>query len=309
MNKILIVLLIASLTACATKTVTPAVIDDSLPKDIYFNNLTNNFNVEEARAALEATIELNSQDDYNDSLNAEFKGKVTGYLIEHDSRQGDDPWMNGFGRFDNAWEMWSKDNTYIICVRGTVMANRESLIEDIIVDTVPATSFTDLPHAQVHKGFFEGTMNLLKDKHNGILKYMNTIPAGSTVIIAGHSQGAAMGVLIHAYLHKHYRDKYKFKSYVFAQPKVGNNQFSLAFSMSNPDSWVFNNTLDIVPKVPLTIEKVADIEENNDDSNSKYYMPVGNVIGLKGHPNKTKDRFFQHHGEVYRQLFEERYGK
>jgi hypothetical protein len=89
---------------------------------------------------------------------------------------------------------------------------------------------------------------------------------------------------------------------VFAQPKVGNNQFSLAYSMSNPDSWVFNNTLDIVPKVPLTLQDVSDVEENGDDENSRYYMPAGTVIALKGHPNKTDDRFFQHHGEVYRQL-------
>jgi hypothetical protein len=309
MKKLLLISSFVLLSGCASQPIDILIPDNTLQKDVYINNVTNNFDVQEARAALEATIELNSQDDYDNSLNSTFRGQVTGYLIEHDSRKGDDPTRNGFGRFDNAWELWSKGNTYILCVRGTVMGNRGSIIEDVIVSTIPATNFTDLPHAQVHKGFAEGAMILLTDKRQGILKYMNRIPAGSTIIITGHSQGASMAVLIQAYLHKKYGDKYKYKSYVFAQPKVGNNQFSLGFSMSNPDSWVFNNTLDIVPKVPLTVQTISDTLEDADDSDSEYYMPAGTVIGLKGHPNTTNDRFFQHHGEVYRQLFIERYGQ
>jgi hypothetical protein len=294
------------LTACSTLP-TANLVDTDLPKDVYINNVVGNFSVDEARAALETTIELNSQDDYNKTPDPKIRGHPDGYTVVHDSRHGSDVATNGFGKYNNAWELWKKDNTYIISVRGTVVESRASIIEDLVVETIPATSFTDLPHAQVHKGFAEGAITLIKDRR-GILSHMNRIPSGSTIILAGHSQGAAMAVLIQAYLHKLYGDKYKFKSYVFAQPKVGNNQFSLAYAMTNPDTWVFNNTLDIVPKVPLTHEEIKDVFENTDDKDSLYYMPAGNVIGLKGHPNTTDDRFFQHHGPVYKQLFNERYG-
>src|SRR5208283_141394 len=100
-------------------------------------------------------------------------------------------------------------------------------------------TFASLPRAEVHEGFAYGIFTQLFDGDYGVLaRIKDEIPAGSTLIITGHSQGAALATLAHAFFYYAAQEgrfgvpemKLKLRSYVFAQPKPGNTQFTLDFA-------------------------------------------------------------------------------
>jgi hypothetical protein len=193
-----------------------------------------------------------------------------------------DSTRNGFGPFSSAWTLWHKRNTttWALVFRGTVFATAPSVDEDVLVTTVAArngltiesrilpVSFAELPRAEVHEGFAYGMFSILFDKHFGALYSVRKyVPAGSELIIAGYSQGAALAALAHAFLFHamHGADggdpftlggsAYKLKSYTFAQPRPGNAQFALNFARitgGGATSFALNNTIDPVPMVPTT---------------------------------------------------------
>lgn len=89
------------------------------------------------------------------------------------------------------------------------------------------------------------------------------MPRGSTLILTGHSQGAALATLAHAFFYHAAQEgrfgiaemNLKLRSYVFAQPKPGNAQFSQDFAGicgGGAASFTFNNTIDPVPMLPPT---------------------------------------------------------
>jgi Lipase (class 3) len=185
--------------------------------------------------------------------------------------------------FAEKWQLWQKDSgAYAIVLRGTVL-DPGSILEDLISFLVPATGrvtvghvpidykFAASSHASVHFGFALGTLLLLKDPKDGILVQLaGKVPAGSEIYIAGHSQGAAMATLLRSYL-AHASDapngkNYSYKTYVYAQPKPGNDHYAEDFESKfcNP-SFAFRvtNSLDWVPQVPFTIEFPSDINTPN----------------------------------------------
>jgi hypothetical protein len=93
------------------------------------------------------------------------------------------------------------------------------------------------------------------------------VPPGSRLLITGHSQGAAIATLVHAFLHYAIVDPtdhfglrgsgFTLKSYVFAQPKPGNWQFAMDFARiagGRGTAFVINNNWDWVPQTPLSME-------------------------------------------------------
>jgi len=193
-----------------------------------------------------------------------------------------DSTRNGFGPFSSAWTLWHKrnTNTWALVFRGTVFETAPSVDEDVLVTTVAAhhglaiesrtlpVSFAELPRAEVHEGFAYGMFSILFDKNYGALYSVRKyVPAGSELIIAGHSQGAALAALAHAFLFHAMNPAdgsdpftlrgaaYKLKSYTFAQPRPGNAQFALNFARitgGGATSFALNNTIDPVPMVPTT---------------------------------------------------------
>ena len=210
-----------------------------------------------------------------------------------------DPDVNGFGPFDNAWTLWrytgahAGPQTYALAIRGTVVHDRKNVFEDIVTTTIPARngirrgdgilplSFSDFPRAEVHAGFAYGTVSLLLDKEYGVvpklaeLRAQGRIPDGSRLIITGHSQGAAMAALTHAFIHTETENGHflqavgglKVTSYMFAQPKPGNHQFGEDFALFatlRGESFTLNNSLDPVTRVPLTLELPMDADSDMD---------------------------------------------
>lgn len=202
------------------------------------------------------------------------------------------PDLNGFGPWQNAWLLYKGRGdfagAYAIAVRGTVFSNQPSAVEDAIFQPViaeqfisKAVQFSDYGDAMLHSGFAHATFTTMLDDRYGVLRVLNDnkVPAGSRLYIVGHSQGAAMATLVHAFMHYGLRNdemsdkpafglkgmRYKLKSYVFAQPKPGNYAFASDFTritQGTDSAIVINNDIDPVPQVPLTIQALSDLDND-----------------------------------------------
>ena len=221
----------------------------------------------------------------------------------------DDP-VTVLGPWDNAWKLWrlndtSQGETFAIVIRGTIGA-KPSIIEDVITTSISAQSaiikawddgylsfrLAGNDRAESHLGFTYGLAVLLFANEHGILSSLKThVPAGSKLLITGHSQGAAVATLLHAFLHYAINDPddryglrdrgHSLKSYVFAQPKPGNVAFAMDFARiaaSQGTAFTINNSRDFVTEVPLSLES---LEEPGDDLMAQ--LDAGHAsIALKG---------------------------
>ena len=248
------------------------------------------FDLSEALAALEFCIDLNNEDDRQltplrtiNLMRADRSLDLWDCIADSRElfkRDNFNPAINGFPPFDSAWTLWKKKsdaNVYALVFRGTVFANHLSDLEDALVDTVAARyglefpkgnylplTFAVLPRAEVHSGFAYGLLSALFDGKYGALQAVKAkVPKGSTLLISGHSQGAALATLAHAFFYYAAQEKnfgvdeldLHLRSYFFAQPKPGNYQFSLDFNGitgSGANAFTFTNTIDPVPMVPET---------------------------------------------------------
>lgn len=102
---------------------------------------------------------------------------------------------------------------------------------------------------------------------------MKVVDEGSTLVLTGHSQGAALGTLAHAFFHYAAQEnlcgiggkKLTLRSHLFAQPKPGNTQFALDFAEitgAGTTATIYTNTLDPVPKIPPSHIFLADAAED-----------------------------------------------
>jgi hypothetical protein len=222
------------------------------------------------------------------------------------------PDLNGFGPWQNAWILYKgvgpNSGRYAIAIRGTVFSNSPSAIEDALFQPVIGrdflsndVSFTHSGNATIHSGFLHATFTLLFDRRYGILQILKDhhVESTSTLYIIGHSQGAAMATLVHAFLFNALSvaesspddplglkgERYRLKSYAFAQPKPGNYPFAAEFARytQGPDTAiVINNDIDPVPKVPMTMQSTADLET---DFHGRFL--VANVVRSLGGISKA----------------------
>lgn len=184
-----------------------------------------------------------------------------------------------FKPYDNSWKLFKKtgSNIYVIAIRGTV-ETLPSGVEDVIATSIAAypvrlkindrqmLSFrlAEAPGAETHLGWTYAMTELMFNARYGILNVLrDKVPPNSRLLITGHSQGAAIATLVHAFLHYAIAGNefglgnsgYTLKSYVFAQPKPGNWQFAMDFArIAGGEAFVVNNDRDWVPQTPLSIE-------------------------------------------------------
>ena len=186
------------------------------------------------------------------------------------------------GDFENKWQLWkSPGGRYAVVIRGTVCGNFSSILEDLMAVMIPATgsiqvaagrlpySFAQDPKAAVHLGFAIGALLLMLDGTNGILaKIQSLVPGGSHLIITGHSQGAAIATLVRAYF-EHAEpalmvpfDQSEIRTYLWAQPKPGNDHFARDFERII-QAYRITNSEDWVPQLPLSLQLLASLNGPN----------------------------------------------
>ena len=197
------------------------------------------------------------------------------------------PQNNGFKPFNNAWLLLQSKNKseYAIAIRGTVKG-LNSIAADALLSTIPAKSglknqegktlpitFAQTENAELHIGFAYAAFTILFDKEHGILSQLQKLNIKPTkLFITGHSQGAAIATLVYSFLYyaitdpndryqlnlKLYQGNYEgvqLKSYIFAQPKPGNLQYSQDLARISQDLFfTVNNSLDPVQQIPITFQ-------------------------------------------------------
>lgn len=199
------------------------------------------------------------------------------------------------GDFFNKWQLWkSPGGRYAIVIRGTVADKLTSILEDVLAVMIPGSGSVPvaggrLPYrfagdskAAVHLGFAMGALLLLLDAQSGILaKLQEIVPAGADLIVTGHSQGAAIATLVRAYLDFEmalgHVSRYFVKTYLWAQPKPGNDHFAREFEMLG-DCFRITNSEDWVPQLPLSIQLLDSLNIPNPIS---VLPPEWIMIGFK----------------------------
>ena len=282
--------LCAMLPACAALTVP---LSEPEPREAVDTSWRTGggFDMAEALAALEFCIALDYGDQYvpgrkDDGLDVQNLSNAAGWVQIFPDNHTALP--DDIGRFHNAWKLYHKagSDIYVVAVRGTI-ADKGSIADNLV-----ATSTADYPvrmtinnaqmlqfylaatpQSETHLGFTYAMAAVMFNEDDssgraraGILQILrDRVPAGSRILVTGHSQGAAVATLVHAFLHYALVDEHdKFaiarkgftlKSYVFAQPKPGNWQFAMDFArIANGQAFVINNDRDWVPQVPLSIQ-------------------------------------------------------
>jgi len=290
---------------------------------------TPGFVASEATDAVNLCMQLNGT-----GLSGRSAPSVAGrWLQQFDSRQttparketrdrsdGTQQVIDGIGPFDNAWAAWKSlqdEQLYAVVIRGTVGAS-SSILDDVLSTSIRAcsglqvktpdnlmrrlplsmVSSANAANAAVHMGFIWGTAILLYHTDLGILRYLLGLPAGSRILIAGHSQGAAIATLLHAMLLHASTDatgpladalkpkEFQYKSYVFAQPKPGNWQFGHDYAQMAGNRGMglcLNNSRDWVPQVPLTVDLPDEVTNNPIDpylaNKHPVLMEMANLLG------------------------------
>lgn len=194
---------------------------------------------------------------------------------------------------DNYWEVWqNQDNTkqYAIAVRGTV-DTASSILADLLFPVIKARYEFDIKGipisfnlareekgsdvvAGVHAGFtLSLLMMLLHFDDNPLLSTLIAIASdqGNEIYITGHSQGASIAQLLTSYvLHAELLGepmyKAKFKTYVFAPAKPGNDHYAYdldQIAAVRGMSHAIISSQDWVPQVPLTLEGIFSVNTPN----------------------------------------------
>lgn len=205
---------------------------------------------------------------------------------------------------DNVYQIYKTNTSAVINLRGST-TKKVSWMENIYSSMVPASdkiiinnetfnyNFSNQPGATVHSGYTLSIVLLSQDIINNI-KALN-YDGIYNITITGHSQGGALAILLRAYLENLPKsilsEKNTYKTYAFANPKIGNQLFvdDYAKSCAKGTHYSFVNLKDLVPKMPLTYSnhKEMSVKENIaslffDESTSIKDLAFGGLEKLFG---------------------------
>ncbi|WP_234734422.1 lipase family protein [Tellurirhabdus bombi] len=181
----------------------------------------------------------------------------------------------------NRWALWLRDDQVaVIDIRGTTK-DTPSWLENFYAAMVPATGSLTLndsttftyqlaadPKAMVHIGWLLGLGHLsptiltqIRAQHaKGIRNF----------ILMGHSQGAALTLLLRSYLHYLVQKgdlpkDLNFKTYCSACPKPGNLFFAYDYEYITRNGTAFTilNAADWVPETPFSLQTLKDFNAVN----------------------------------------------
>ncbi|MFD1176631.1 lipase family protein [Paenibacillus puldeungensis] len=161
--------------------------------------------------------------------------------------------------FGDIWERFGfileSPQEIIIAFRGTSSA--PNWVSDIIASQMRFKYLKE--HVQTHRGF----TNIYTSTRGGILSTLAELGADKALYITGHSLGAALATLcaIDVAANTAFGSPTLFN---YGSPRVGNPEFSKAFSKHVPNSYRIANPLDIVTHAPPPIYKLPKREK-------KYY--------------------------------------
>ena len=207
---------------------------------------------------------------------------------------------SGMFGMDNKYQIYRAKNKAVINVRGST-AKTISWMENIYSAMIPAEgeivmqdrtfkyTFSDDDKAGVHAGYTLGVAFLAEDiiHHIKSLNYDGIYD----LTITGHSQGGALAILLRAYF-EHLpngviSEKNRFRTYAFANPKVGNKEFvnSYISKCKKGTNYSIVNVKDVIPKMPIStnydkeVSTTASISKLIFDKTYKFKDAVTGTLG------------------------------
>lgn len=177
---------------------------------------------------------------------------------------------SGVFGMDNKYQVYKTKSNAVINLRGST-TKTISWMENIYSSMVPAKGeiviqgetfpyeFASDTSAAVHAGYTLAIAFLAKDiiHHIKSLNYDGIY----NITITGHSQGGSLAILLRAYLQHLPKgtisERNRFKTYAFANPKVGNEEFVRAYmkDCKKGSNYSIVNVKDFIPKMPLSSSK------------------------------------------------------
>lgn len=291
-------------------------------------------NLDEALEMAELSARMNGRGQAGETHAPEKMDATCGFWeLKSEGKSNDARKDFGFSSYANRWATYKSQNstqpeTYAIVIRGTI-TEPSSIFQDALAAPTSANrvyfadqksgikgAFLQLAEdkeADVHAGFAYGLIDILLHKEEdgapseqgatALLAYLRELPANATIYITGHSQGAAIATLLHAFLLQ--RDapqnaiyglagkNFKIRSYVFAQPKPGDWRFAMDYSRALYKSkdgdfaYVVNNPNDWVPQVPLSHQWPSEaagqmlISANANTTDKRWTSVPGAIVKLQ----------------------------
>ncbi len=137
----------------------------------------------------------------------------------------------------------SNKKTIYVSLRGS--SSTINWLDDFEVKLVPYLSYPEC-NCYVHNGFYRSAMGV-KNKTIDTIKILKKIYPLYSVIITGHSYGAAVSQLLAMELE---REGIEVSVYNYGQPRVGDKKYSQFVNTIIKEYWRMTHYKDIVPHVP-----------------------------------------------------------
>ncbi len=203
---------------------------------------------------------------------------------------------------DNMFQVYEKGNIGVINFRGSTtrasswVANVYSAMianEGVIkIDNIDRPyKFANDTSAAVHSGYALAVVLLSPTLIEQIHKLNSK--GIYNIIITGHSQGGALANLSRAYFENLPEDKISskniFKTYAFANPMCGNENFAKEYSTrycENNMSYSIINPADLVPKMPMHYQEEGDLFSTTRLKNWAFGLESVDASNLKDYTLK-----------------------
>lgn len=133
--------------------------------------------------------------------------------------------------------------TIYVAIRGS--SSTMNWLDDFEVKLVPYDSFPECK-CNVHNGFYKSALSVVS-KTVSTVKALRTQYPGYSVVVTGHSYGAACGQLLAMELVK---NGINVKVYDYGQPRVGDANYAAFVNTKIPEFYRMTHNKDVVPHVP-----------------------------------------------------------
>lgn len=133
--------------------------------------------------------------------------------------------------------------TIYIVLRGSSSAI--NWLDDFEVNQVPYDTYIEC-NCKVHNGFYKSALSI-KNKTISSIRFLQKMYPSYSIVVTGHSYGAAVGQLLAMELEK---ENIKVKIYNYGQPRVGDAKYANFINTVIKEYWRTTHDKDIVPHVP-----------------------------------------------------------
>jgi hypothetical protein len=156
----------------------------------------------------------------------------------------------------------SSSKAIYVVLRGS--SSTMNWLDDFEVKQVPYTTFPEC-NCKVHNGFYRSALGV-KNKTVDTVKALKTIYPAYSVVVTGHSYGAACAQLLAMELKRVGID---IKLYDYGQPRVGDSKYADFVNTEISEHYRATHNRDIVPHVPPTdvfgyLHSCREVFENSD---------------------------------------------